>query len=68
MDNRKKKKIIKIILILLGVVMAAGIILYGVGQGISSNPLMIAGLIVAGISFVPTVIMSIILQLKQGSW
>lgn len=65
--DKRHKKIIRLILIALGVLMIIGISLFAIGQSISFTPLMTAGLIVAGISLLPILVISIVLFFKQGS-
>lgn len=64
--DKHKKKIIIFVLIFLAAVVIVGISLYAVGQSISSTPLMISGLIAAGIGFAPLLIIIIILYFKQS--
>lgn len=64
--DKHKKKIINYVLIFLATVVIVSISLYAVGQSISSTPLMISGLIAAGIGFVPLLIIVIILYFKQS--
>lgn len=64
--NKLNKKIIIFILIFLATVVIVGISLYAVGQSISFTPLMISGLIAAGIGFVPLLIIIIVLYFNQN--
>lgn len=65
--DKRHKKIIRRILITLGVFMIIGIGLFAIGQSVFSTPLTTAGLIVAGISLFPILVISIVLFLRQGS-
>lgn len=65
MDKKKKKKFI-IILTLLCILMLIGLTLYAIGQGISSFPLMLAELLIAGISLIPILIITIVAYYKYN--
>ncbi len=54
-----------IIFVSFGIVLVAGIILFAIGQGMPSMPLVIAGEVTMVIGFIPTIIISIILYFKQ---
>lgn len=64
--DKKHEKIIKNILIFLGIIGLIGLSLFIESQFIFCPPLMIAGLVVGGIGFVPFVIISIILFIKYA--
>lgn len=63
MSNDLKNLII--IFVSFGIVLVAGIILFAIGQGMPSMPLVIAGEVTMVIGFIPTIIISIILYFKQ---
>lgn len=65
MENQCKKNI-KIALIITGTIFVIGVILLGLGQMIPHVPLFIAGCVVAGVGFIPLIIVAIIAYLKQG--
>lgn len=63
MSNDLKNLII--IFVSFGIVLVAGIILFAIGQGMPSMPLVIAGEVTMVIGFIPTIIISIILYFKR---
>lgn len=63
MSNDLKNSII--IFVSFGIVLVAGIILFAIGQGMPSMPLVIAGEVTMVIGFIPTIIISIILYFKR---
>ena len=67
MDKQKKRKLLHLICVLapMTAIFLIGIILLGVGSGISSHGLMIAGGIVASIGLIPLIIISAILWINS---
>lgn len=64
MDEQRKRKM-KIALIVTAVLFAIGLVLLFIGQIIPHVPLFIAGCVVAGVGFIPLMIITIIAHLKQ---
>jgi len=65
--GRKKRIILAVCIIIpLGLIFMTGVVLFAIGEAIESTPMMIAGGIVAGIIFIPTLIFGIIYCIKNG--
>ncbi len=63
--NEQRKRKNKIALIITAVIFAIGLILLFIGQIIPHVPLFVAGCVVAGVGFIPLMIITIIDHLKQ---